>query len=109
MHRSNATCSPRGAPRAANSNTGVPSATRSSGERDPKDASTTSNEATAGTEPNSPASRVPEPGADTASSPTTWSKSAPSQHDRHGHPVRRNRQPPPDESSDALTFSGLSS
>jgi hypothetical protein len=38
-----------------------------------------SNEATAGAAPNSPASTEPEPGAHTASSPTTWSKSAPSQ------------------------------
>ena len=47
----------------------------------PKDGSTTSNEATAGAAPNSPASTEPEPGADTACSPTTWSKSAPSQHE----------------------------
>jgi hypothetical protein len=40
-----------------------------------------SNEATAGAAPNSPASTEPEPGAHTASSPTTWSKSAPSQHE----------------------------
>ncbi|MQA06353.1 MAG: hypothetical protein GEV07_27760, partial [Streptosporangiales bacterium] len=56
-------------------NTNEPSATRSNGAPDPKDESTTSNAATAGTAPNSPVSTVPEPGADTASSPTTWSRS----------------------------------
>ena len=61
-------------PRAASSNTGEPSATRSNGAPDPKDESTTSNEATAGTAPNSPASTEPEPGADTASSHTTSSR-----------------------------------
>jgi transposase, IS5 family len=39
------------------------------------------NAATAGTAPNSPASTEPEPGADTVSSPTTSSRSAPSQHE----------------------------
>src|SRR3979409_1007720 len=93
MHRWNATCitsacaawrfreQPKPALPAANSNTGAPSATKSNGGPDPKDGSTTSNEATAGTAPNSPASTAPEPGADTASSPTTSSKSAPSQHE----------------------------
>ena len=69
------------APPAASSNTGEPSATKSNGGPDPKDGSTTSNEATAGTAPNSPASTAPEPGADTAFSPTTSSRSAPSQHE----------------------------
>ena len=46
-------------PRAANSNTDAPSATRSNGGPDPKDGSTTSNEATAGTAPNSPVSTEP--------------------------------------------------
>jgi hypothetical protein len=69
------------APPAASSNIGEPSATRSNGGPDPKEGSTTSNEATAGIAPNSPASTAPEPGADTASSPTTSSRSAPSQHE----------------------------
>jgi IS5 family transposase len=67
--------------RAASSNTGEPSARKSNGGPDPKGGLTTSNEATAGTAPNSPASAAPEPGADTASSPTTWSRSVPSRHD----------------------------
>src|SRR6476646_633645 len=106
MHRWNATCTPSAcatwrfreqanpAPPAANSNTGAPSATKSNGGPDPKDGSTTSNEATAGTAPNSPASTEPEPGADTASSHTTSSRSAPSQHetrspDHTPHPTYR--------------------
>src|SRR5271166_5068653 len=92
-HPSNATSTPSACPRwpshaevnpvpfAANSNTGEPSATKSNGGPDPKDGSTTSNAATAGTAPNTPASRAPEPGAATASSLTTWSRSVPSQHD----------------------------
>jgi hypothetical protein len=84
---------------AANSNTGEPSAPRSNGEPDPKAASTISNEATAGTARNSPASMAPGPGAATASSPTTWSRSAPSPHetaarakpDRHTHPKPEHR------------------
>ncbi len=64
------------APPAANSSIDEPSATRSNGAPDPKDASTTSNAATDGTAPNSPPSPAPEPGADTACSPTTWSRSA---------------------------------
>jgi SBF-like CPA transporter family (DUF4137) len=57
----------RPGPPAAHSNTAARSATRSNAEPDPKARSTTSNEATAGTAPNSPASTGPEPGADTAS------------------------------------------
>lgn len=68
------------APRAASSNTDEPSATRSNGEPDPKAGSTTSNAATAGTAPNSPPSPAPEPGADTASSPTTRSRAEHSPH-----------------------------
>jgi IS5 family transposase len=49
-------------------------APRSNGEPDPKAGSTTSNEATAGTAPNSPASMAPEPGAGTAYSHTTSSR-----------------------------------
>src|SRR5258705_11559107 len=73
---------------AANSNTGAHSATKSNGGPDPKAGSTTSNEATAGTAPNSPPSTAPEPGADTASSLTTSSRSAPSPHENRspGHP-----------------------
>jgi transposase, IS5 family len=73
-------------PPVASSNTGEPSAIRSNGEPDQKDGSTTSSEATAGIAPNSPASRVPEPGADTASSPTTWSRSAPWPHENRTTP-----------------------
>ena len=66
--------------------TDEPSATRSNGAPDQKDGSTTSSEATAGTAPTSPASVEFESGADTASSPTTSSRSAPSQHKiRHHH------------------------
>ena len=72
-----------------------PSATRSNGGPDPKDGSTTSNEATAGTAPNSPASRAPEPGADTASSPTTSSRSVPPQHDTDTRPTTDRHAPPP--------------
>ena len=71
-----------------------PSATRSNGGPDPKDGSTTSNEATAGTAPNSPASRAPEPGADTASSPTTSSRSVPPQHDTDTRPTTDRHAPP---------------
>jgi IS5 family transposase len=53
---------------------GGPSAPRSNGEPDPKAGSATSNEATAGTAPNSPASTEPEPGAGTAYSHTTSSR-----------------------------------
>jgi hypothetical protein len=55
----------------------------SNGAPDPKAGSTTSSAATAGTAPNSPPSPAPEPGADTAYSPTTWSRSARWQPDNH--------------------------
>ena len=99
-HRWNATCTNSAyaawrsrakanpAPRAASSNTAEPSATRSNGAPDPKDGSTTSNEATAGTAPNSPASAEPEAGADTASSLTTSSRSGPSPHETHTRAAR---------------------
>jgi FAD/FMN-containing dehydrogenase len=58
----------------ASSSTGAASATRSNGASDAKDGSTTSNAATAGTAPNSPASTAPEPGVATASSPITSSR-----------------------------------
>jgi hypothetical protein len=48
----------------------------------------------------SPASTAPEPGADTASSPTTSSKSAPSQHDSD----TRTSQPTPGHQPDAPAF-----
>ncbi len=80
--------------RAATSNTGEPSATRSNGAPDPKDESTTSNVATAGTAPNSPPSEEPEPGADTASSPTTSSRSAPSRHENPTRETPRDSRPP---------------
>ena len=69
------------APRAGSSNIDEPSTRRSNGGPDPKAESATSNEATDGTAPNSPASTEPERGADTACSPTTSSRSARSQHD----------------------------
>src|SRR5258705_1006902 len=68
-------------PPAASSNTGGPSEPRSNGEPDPKPGSTTSNEATAGTAPNSPASMAPEPGAGTAYSHTPSSRWALSQRE----------------------------
>src|SRR5271166_1529 len=105
-HPSNATSTPSACPRwpshaevnpvpfAANSNTGEPSATRSNGEPDPKDGSTTSNAATAGTAPNSPASAASESGADTGSSPTTSSRSAPWQHETRTTARQANRPGP---------------
>ena len=77
--RSHARVNP--APRAASSNTAEPSVRKSNGGPEPKDVSTTSNAATAGTAPNSPASTEPEPGVDTVSSPITSSRSAPSQRE----------------------------
>jgi len=72
---------PNPAPAAASSSTDVRSARWSSGAPDPKAGSTTSNAATAGTAPNSPASTVHEPGADTGYSPTTWSRSGHGPHE----------------------------
>jgi transposase, IS5 family len=84
----------------ANSNTDEPSTPWSNGAPDPRAASATSNAATDGTAPNSPPSQAPEPGADTASSPTTWSRSANWQakqpHAEHPHqrpPSRTERAP----------------
>src|SRR5262249_14966494 len=76
-------------PPGGSSNTEKRSAPRSNGAPDAKDESTTSNAVTDGTAPNSPLSKEPEPGADTGSSPTTWSRSAPWRHD-----TQRGRRPP---------------
>src|SRR6266516_1989959 len=104
---SNATCMPSACapspspartnpPRpAASSSTAEPSATRSNGGPGQKDGSTTSNAATAGTAPNSPPSRAPEPGADTASSPTTWSRSGHWQHEQPDQAQPRQPHPEP--------------
>src|SRR5271165_5624854 len=122
-HRWNATCTNSAyaawrsrakanpAPRAASSNTAEPSATRSNGAPDPKDGSTTSNEATAGTAPNSPASAEPEAGADTASSLTTSSRSGPSPHETHTRAARAAPDRHPQSITIAATkgFSGRSS
>jgi IS5 family transposase len=81
----------RSKPRAARSNTGERSAKRSNGAPDARAGSTTSNEATAGTAPHSPASPAPEPGADTASSPTTWSRSGRWQHETTAGQLREPR------------------
>ena len=54
----------------------------SNGEPAAKAGSATSNAATAGTAPASMAPKAPGSGPDTASSPTTWSRSAPSPRDR---------------------------
>ena len=107
--RSRAKANP--APRAASSNTAEPSATRSNGAPDPKDGSTTSNEATAGTAPNSPASAEPEAGADTASSLTTSSRSGPSPHETHTRAARAAPDHHPQSITIAVTkgFSGRSS
>jgi IS5 family transposase len=58
------------------SNTGPPSAGWSSGAPAARDASAASNAATAGIAPASTDAKAPPSGADTASSPTTWSRSA---------------------------------
>jgi hypothetical protein len=74
-------------------------ATKSNSAPDPKVGSTTSNEATAGTAPNSPASAGPEHGADTAFSPTISSRSAPSQHETDTRTPSRSQLPSPSRSA----------
>ncbi len=75
-----------------------------------KDGSTTSSAATAGTAPNSPASTEPEPGADTASSPTTSSRSAPWQHETDNRELRVAPTAAPPAAITAIKgFSGRSS
>src|SRR5262247_674969 len=73
-------------PRGGKWSTEKRSAPRSNGAPDAKAASTTSNAVTDGTAPNSPPSKGPEPGADTGSSPTTWSRSEPWRHDTQPSP-----------------------
>ena len=90
-----------------------PSAASSNGEPAAKAGSVTSNAATAGTVPASTAPKAPGSGPDTASSPTTWSRSAPSPHNRESHrPVNASARRCPrahQSRSNPVTFSGRSS